>query len=218
MRSDIQLRQDILDELKWDPSIREAEIGVIVKEGVVTLNGYVEHFGQKFAAERAAERVSGVRALADDLKIKLPFSLQRSDTEIAHAALRALDWDIEVPDKAVTVRVDDGWVTLHGNVEWQYQKSAAERVVRFLTGVKGVLNQIAIKPKMASPMQVSDRIKDALKRSAEVDAAHVAVDAVEGKVTLSGTVRSWAERGDAERAAWAAPGVSEVVDKILVSP
>ena len=117
MRSDIQLRQDILDELKWDPSIREAEIGVAVKDGVVTISGYVDHFGQKFAAERAAERVTGVRALADDLKIKLPFTMQRSDTEIAHAAVRALDWDIEVPDKAVTVRVDDGWVPLHGNVE-----------------------------------------------------------------------------------------------------
>jgi len=217
MKTDAQLRQDVLDELKWDPTVREAEIGVAVKGGVVTLSGYVEHYGQKYAAERAVERVSGLRALADSLKVKLPSSLQRSDTDIAHAAVRALDWDIEVPDKAVTAKVDDGWVTLHGTVEWQYQKTSAERAVRYLTGVKGVINQIAIQP-TASPTQVSQRIKDALKRSAEYDAAHLSVQAADGKVTLSGKVRSWAEREDAERAAWAAPGVSEVVDQILVSP
>jgi osmotically-inducible protein OsmY len=218
MKTDTQIRQDVLDELKWDPSVREAEIGVAVKEGVVTLSGYVENYGQKYRADRAAERVSGVRALADSLKVKLPFSLQRSDTDIAHAAVHALDWDIEVPDKAVTPNVAEGWVTLHGTVEWQYQRTAAERAVRYLTGVKGVTNQIAIQPTTVTPTQVSQRIKDALKRSAEYDAEHLSVQAAAGKVTLSGTVRSWAEREDAERAAWAAPGVREVVDQILVSP
>ena len=217
MKTDTQIRQDVQDELKWDPSIREAEIGVAVKNGVVTLSGYVEHFGQKYAADLAAERVSGVRAVADDLKVKLPSSLQKSDTDIAHAAVRALDWDIEVPEKTVTAKVDEGWVTLHGSAEWHFQKAAAERAVRYLTGVKGVINQIVIKPNIISPTQVSQRIKDALKRGAEVDAQHVSVEAVGGTVTLSGTVRSWSERGDAERAAWAAPGVSKVIDKILVN-
>lgn len=217
MKTDTQLQKDVQAELTWTPSIRDAEIGVAVKDGVVTLTGYVQNHAQKLAAELAAKRVGGVRALADDLKVKLPSSLERSDTDIAHAAVRALDWDTEVPDKAVTVTVNDGWLTLQGNVEWQFQKAAAERAVRYLNGVRGVINSIMIMPKGVSPAQVSERIKEALKRSAEYDAEHVKVSAVDGKVTLTGTVRSWTERSDAELAAWSAPGVREVVDRIMIS-
>jgi osmotically-inducible protein OsmY len=177
----------------------------------------VQNHAQKLAAELASKRVGGVRALADDLKVKLLFSLERSDTDIAHAAVRALDWDTEVPDNAVTVTVNDGWLSLQGNVEWQYQKAAAERAVRYLSGVRGVINSIEIAPRGTSPEKVSDRIKDALKRTAEHDADRVKVSMSDGKVTLTGTVRSWTERSDAEMAAWSAPGVREVVDRILIS-
>jgi osmotically-inducible protein OsmY len=217
MKTDMQLQKDVLAELKWTASLREAEIGVAAKDGVVTLSGYVQNHAQKLAAEEATKRVGGVRAVADDLKVKLPFSLERSDTEIAHAAIRALDWDTEVPDKSITVTVNDGWISLQGNVEWQFQKAAAERAVKYLNGARGVINSIMITPKTASPAKVSERIKDALKRSAEHDADQVKVSAVDGKVTLTGTVRSWAERSDAELAAWSAPGVREVVDKIMIS-
>ena len=218
MKTDMQLQKDVAAELKWTASIRDAEIGVAVKDGVVTLSGFVQNHAQKLAAEQAAKRVGGVRAVADDVKVKLPYSLERSDTDIAHAAVRALDWDTEVPDKAITVTVNDGWVSLQGTVEWQFQKTAAERAVRYLNGVRGVLNSIVMKPKGVSPSTVSERIHDALKRSAEYDADHVKVTAADGTVTLSGTVRSWAERSDAEMAAWSAPGVREVVDRILISP
>ena len=216
MKADAELRADILEELKWDPAVNEVEIGVAAKDGVVTLSGYVESFAQKYAAERAAERVSGVRALAENLKVKLPSARERTDTQIAHAVVDALDWDIEVPP-GITARVEGGWITLQGSVEWQYEKAAAERAVRYLTGVKGVMNLIDVAPKHASASEVGQRISDALRRNAELDASRIVVEATDGKVTLKGTVRSWAERADAERAAWAAPGVKEVEDRIVVS-
>ena len=216
MKTDMQLRKDMQDELKWEPSIREAEIGVAVKDGVVTLSGRVDSFAEKYAAQRAAERVSGVRAIADDLEVKLPGSYQRTDTEIAHAALNAMRWDIQVPDDKIKVKVSDGWVTLEGTVEWRYQKDAAERSVRYLTGVRGVSNLILLKPKSVSTFEVSSKIKDAIRRSAEADAEHITVEANDGHVTLRGKVRSWAERRDAELAAWAAPGVIDVEDKIAI--
>lgn len=215
MKSDTQLRTDVIDELSWDPSINDREIGVAVSNGVVTLTGRVDSYAQKYAAERAAERVAGVRALADDLKVKLPSRHERSDTDIARTALSALDWDIEVPT-GLKVKVVDGWLTLEGSVEWQYQRAAAERAVRNLTGVKGVTNLLTVAPKTVSAYEVSNRIKDALRRSAESDAERITVEAAEGKVTLKGTVRSWSERMDAERAAWAAPGVTQVEDHIAV--
>ncbi len=216
MKTDSQLRQDVVDELRWEPSINEKAIGVAAKDGIVTLAGFVDNYAQKFAAERATERVSGVRALADDLTVKIPNALQRSDTDIAAAAIKALDWDIEVPDKNVKVRVENGWVWLDGNVEWQFEKTAAERAVRYLMGVKGVTNMIRLMPKAASPVEVSTKIKDALRRTAEFDAGRIEVEALNGKVTLRGAVRSFAEREDAERAAWAAPGVTAVEDKLMV--
>jgi osmotically-inducible protein OsmY len=216
MRNDSQLRQDVLDELKWDPSINEAAIGIAVKDGVVTLSGVVDSYAQKYRAEKAAERVTGVRAVADEVHVKLPSSRERSDTDIARAAINALDWDIEVPDQSVRVRVDEGWVWLEGTVEWQYQKTAAERAVRYLTGVKGVTNLMQVKPKKVSTADVSQKITEALRRTAEHDAEGVIVDVADGHVTLRGKLRSWAERVDAERAAWSAPGVTAVEDRILI--
>ena len=216
MRTDFDLQHDITDELKWEPSIGEREIGIAVKNGVVTLTGYVQSYAEKFAAARAAERIHGVKALANDLIVKLPTSLVRSDTEIAHAALNAMQWDIQVPDDRIKAKVENGWITLDGDVEWQYQRNAAERAVRYLTGVKGVSNHISVKPKKISTTEVSQKIKNALKRQAEVDADRISIEALDGRVTLKGTVRSFAEKEEAELAAWGAPGVTAVEDLISI--
>jgi osmotically-inducible protein OsmY len=215
MKTDAKVRADIFDELKCEPSIREAEIGVAVKDGVVTLTGHVESYARKYAAERAAERVSGVRALADDLHVKLPSDEARTDTEIAHAVANAIDWDVEVPP-GITARIEKGWVYLDGSVEWQYQKGAAERAVRYLTGVQGVTNRIVFKPVRVSTTDVSMKIREALHRTAELDASRITVEAQDNRVTLKGKVRSWAERADAERGALAAPGVTSVDDDLEV--
>jgi osmotically-inducible protein OsmY len=216
MKSDSKLRQDIFDELAFEPAVNEAEIGVAVKDGVVTLSGAVENYAQKRTAERCAERVSGVRALAEDLEVKLVTSFERTDTEIAHAAVTALDWNVEVPKSGIKVKVEKGRVYLDGAVEWQFQKAAAERAVRYLTGVTGVTSLISVKPKKVSPADVSLKIRDALRRTADVETDRITVETADGRVTLSGKVRSWAERQDAERAAWSAPGVREVVDSVAI--
>lgn len=215
-KTDVQLQRDVIDELRWDPRVGPAEIGVAAKDGVVTLTGSVDSNARKYAAIHTAERVAGVKALADDLVVKLPSALRRSDTEVAHAALNALKWNIEVPDDKVKVRVDDGWIILEGEVDWQFQRSAAEECVRWLNGVRGVTNSIRLKPRAFAP-EVRTRIQDALKRNAELDANRISVEAINGKVTLRGTVRSWTERKDAEHAAWAAPGVTMVEDLITVA-
>ena len=217
MKTDMQLQRDVIEELAWQPNIREAEIGVAVKSGVVTLSGFVDSYAQKYAAARAAERVHNVRAVADDLSVKLPKSFMRSDTDIAHAAVSALKWDVEVPDTRVQLLVDDGWVSLDGAVDWQFQRTAAEKAVRYLTGVKGVINRITVQQPSVSAYEVNQRIEEALKRSAATEADRISVEAKNGKGVLRGTVRSWAEREDAERAAWAAPGVCEVDDEIAVA-
>jgi osmotically-inducible protein OsmY len=216
MKSDKQIRQDVLDELTWDPTINEKAIGVAVKDRIVTLAGFVDSYVQKLNAERAAARVSGVRALADELTVNLPSSQARKDSEIAQAAANALDWDIEIGDQNFKVKVEDGWVTLEGSAEWQYQKTAAERAVRYLSGVRGVRNNIAITPKQVSPFEVREKIKDALRRTADYEANQVTIETADGKVILRGKVRSFAERDDAERAAWSAPGVTAVEDRIIV--
>jgi osmotically-inducible protein OsmY len=217
MKTDLQLQRDVLDELKFEPSIREAEIGIATKGGVVTLTGFVDSYAEKFSAERTAERVGGVKAVADEIKVKLPGSHQRSDTDIAHTVVNALRWDIQVPDDRIKASVDDGWIDLEGQVEWQYQKWAAEGAVRNLTGVKGVSNLITVKPKTASTYEVGQKIKDSLRRHAERDADKITIDAKDGRVTLRGTVSSFAERQDAERAAWQALGVTNVEDLIAVA-
>ena len=217
MKTDLQLHRDVVEELRWDPQINEAEIGVSVKGGVVTLSGTVESFGQKYAAERAVERVAGVRAVAEELHVRPMTEHQRNDTDIAHAVVNALSWNIEIPAKKITVKVEGGWITLTGVVDWNYQRLAAEFAVRYLAGVKGLLNLIEVKPAI-SPAEVKSKIEAALKRNAELDAERIIVDTADGKVTLEGNVRSWTERMDAENAAWAAPGVRQVDDRLLVTP
>jgi osmotically-inducible protein OsmY len=216
MKTDLQLQRDVLDELKFEPSIREAEIGIAAKGGVVTLTGFVDSYAEKFSAERTAERVGGVKAVADEIKVKLPGAHQRSDTDIAHAAVNALRWDIQVPEDRLKATIEDGWIALEGDVEWQYQKWAAEGAVRNLTGVKGVTNLIAVKPKKASSYEVGQKIKDSMRRHAERDADRITIEAKDGRVTLRGSVSSFAERKDAEHAAWQAQGVTSVDDQIAV--
>ncbi len=214
-KTDSMLQRDIMDELKWDPAVGQAEIGVAVNDAVVTLSGEVESFAKRFAALKATERVAGIRAIAEDIHVKIPSSTTRTDTEIAHAAANALDWDVEVPVPAVKARVQGGWIWLEGEVEWQYQRIAAERAVRYLTGVKGVTNVVKLTPRVTTS-DIKARVETALKRHAELDAKNIRVETHEGKVTLRGTVHSFTERKDAEAAAWGAPGVSMVEDDLAV--
>lgn len=216
MKTDLQLHKDVLDELRWDPRVKETEIGVAAKDGVVTLTGSVETYAQKYAVERDVERVTGVRAVADDLHVRPSGAFLRNDTDIAHSVVNALAWDIEVPAEKITAKVENGWITLKGEVDWNYQKVAAERAVRYLAGVKGISNLIDVKP-LVSPVEVKSKIEAALKRNAELDAKSINVETANGKVILKGHVRSWAERADAEHAAWAAPGVHEVDDRLTVT-
>ena len=213
--SDLELKKNVEAELNWEPSINAAEIGVAVKDGVVTLTGRVESYWEKVAAERAAGRVARVRAIVNELEIRLPSSSERTDEDIARAAVNALDWFVSVPSDRIKVKVSKGWVTLEGTVDWQYQKSAAERAVRDLIGVKGVTNVVEVKPRV-SATEVKSVIEAALKRSAEVDARRITVETDGDKVILRGTVRSVAERHEAERAAWRAPGVRTVENQVTI--
>lgn len=217
MRTDQELHRDVVAELNWQPALRDEEIGVAVKGGVVTLSGEVTTYARKFEAERAAESVHGAKAVAVDLNVKLPHSFVHSDTEIAHAALQALKWDVEVPDDKIKLRVEDGRILFEGKVDFQYQRLAAERAVRYLAGVKGVTSLITVEPRKVSTFNVSKKITEAFKRSAEVDSSRIKVESTDGMVVLTGKVRSWAERRDAENAAWAAPGVKGVDDRMVVS-
>jgi osmotically-inducible protein OsmY len=215
--SNIQLQQDVLQELEYEPSVNAANIGVTAKDGIVGLTGNVKSYAERYAAVHAAERVAGVKALTDDLKVDLPYLHVRNDEDIARAALNALEWDVWVPTKLVKVKVDAGWITLEGEVDFKYQKTAAENAVRNLTGVKGVSNLISLTKPIVLSSEVKVKIDNALRRAAKVDAEHIKVSVVGDKVILRGKVSSWAEREEAERAAWSAPGVSTVEDEVRIA-
>lgn len=215
MKTDAQLKKDVTAELEWDPSINASHVGVAVKDGVVTLTGHLETFAEKYAVERAVQRVQGVNAIAVELDVKLEPSHKRSDSEIAEAAEMALRWHSLVPADRIQVRVEKGWVTLKGEVDWDYQRRSAEKALRPLTGVVGVSNAVTLKAR-TTPENVAARIRDALARHAQHEAKHIEVAVNGAVVTLRGTVDSWAERSAAFGAAWSAPGVASVLNEIKV--
>ena len=216
MKTDTQLQQDVIAELNWEPSVNAAEIGVEVKNGIVTLAGHVSTYAEKLGAERAAQRVSGVKALAIEMDVKLSGLGKRIDADIANAAKSALQWTSLSPTDDVKVMVESGHLTLSGEVDWEFQRQAAAKGMRYLMGVTGVSNQIAIKPHVTSSAVKSD-IQAALKRRATADAQKISVDVRGAEVTLTGTVHSWSERDLARHSAWGTPGVRNVVDHMIIA-
>jgi osmotically-inducible protein OsmY len=213
--SDMSLRQDVVDELEFDPTVDATKIGVAVENGIVTLSGHVGSYAEKIAAERIAQRVRGVRGLAQEIEVRYLSGKKDADDEVAERAAKILEWDSTVPPGKIKVKVEKGWITLSGEVEWRFQRAAAEAAVRRLTGVCGVTNMIAVRPRIDA-VNVKHRIEDALKRSAELEADAIRVAVNGGKVTLEGKVRAWSERDVAEQAAWAAPGVVAVEDYLTI--
>jgi len=216
MKDDLWLKKDVLAELEWEPSVNATDIGVIVKDGVVTLTGYVDSHAEKWAAEKAAKRLSGVKAVVDEIEVRLPGINLRTDEDIARAALLALEWDTFVPHDRIKLTVENGQIVLEGEVEWLWHKKAAENAVSQLIGVKGIINKITVKARV-TPGDIQRRIEESFERNAQLDAKRITVSFYEGKVTLMGRVRSLAEWEEAERAAWAAPGVAQVVNDIKVA-
>jgi len=217
MISDLQLRQDVLDELEFEPSVNAAHIGVAANRGVVTLTGSVTNYAEKTAAERAARRVRGVKAIAEEIEVRLPSDTKRADDEVAARAVDILKWHVGFPADRIKVKVEKGVVTLTGEVDWQFQKADADQAVHRLSGVVDVVNQVRV----ASPVhavEVKEKIEKALQRSAELEASRIKVETEGGRVILTGKVHAWYERDIAERAAWSAPGVTEVHDRITIEP
>lgn len=213
--SDLTIRQHVLDELEFDPRLDAAKIGVAVKDGIVTLMGQVGSYAEKVAAERIAQRVKGVRGLAQELEVRFPANKKTEDDQIAERALKIISWDSTIPSGGIHVKVERGWVTLTGEVEWNYQRMSAENAVRKLSGIVGVTNSITVRP-LVDVSDIKLRIESALKRNAEVEADAIKIAVTGGKVTLEGKVHAWYERGIVERAAWAVPGVVTVEDHLKV--
>jgi osmotically-inducible protein OsmY len=217
MRSDREIERDVREELNWDPDLDAEDIAISVKDGVVTLAGFTRSYSDRLEAEHAAKRVAGVHAVANDIEVRLPSIDQRPDPDIARDAIASLKAQLPISHENIKVIVKDGWLTLEGTVEWQYQKTTAENAVRKVKGVKGVTNVMSLKPKV-EPTDIQRRIQEAFKRNAEVDANRITVETHGSEVILKGTVRSWIEREEAERVAWSAPGITRVEDRIVVSP
>jgi osmotically-inducible protein OsmY len=217
MRTDSEIERDVVEELKWNPDLDSTDIAVTVKDGVVTLAGFVKSYVDKTEAEVAAKRLAGVVAVANDIAVRLPATDERTDPEIAREAVASLRSQLPISAERIKVVVKNGWVTLEGTVEWHYQRNIAEAAVGYIRGVKSVTNLIGLRPR-AEPIEIKKRIEEAFRRSAEIDANHITVEANGSEVVLKGSVRSWAERVEAERAAWAAPGVTKVEDRLAVSP
>jgi osmotically-inducible protein OsmY len=214
--SDVSLRQNIIDEFEFEPSLNAANIGVAVDNGVVTLTGHVGSYMEKVRAERVVQRIKGVHGVAEELEVRYPGDKKTSDDEIAKRALNIISWDTSIPANKVQVKVEGGWITLSGQVEWYYQKVSAEEAVRKISGIKGVSNMLTIEPRV-QPSDIKNRIENALKRKAGVEASKIKVSVAGGKVTLDGDVNAWFERNAAEGAAWAAPGVTSVEDHIRIA-
>jgi osmotically-inducible protein OsmY len=215
MKTDHEILRDIQDELKWDPYLSSSEIGISVKDGIVTLTGVVDAYWKKVAAENAVKRVSGVTAVVQKIEVRLSESGKRKDTDIAEAIQSAFKWSVLVPKDKIKIKVENGWVTLEGDVEWEYQKNAARKAVEKLAGVAGVTNNIRVTPK-AAPSEIKEKIKTAFLRNASLDSDRINISVDGSTVRLSGKVRSWAEKKEAERQAWLAPGVTKVENDIEI--
>lgn len=217
MRSDSDIRRDVEDELRWDPDIDDTDIAVNVNNGIVTLTGFIRSYVQKYQAETAAKRVAGAVGVVNDIEVRLPDIDERPDPEIVRDAIARIKSELPYSWDGIRVIARNGWLTLEGEVEWNYQRQRAEEAVRRVRGIKRVTNNIMVKPRVA-PVEIRRKIEEALRRAAEVDASRISVETVDNEVILRGTVRSWAERREAERAAWSAPGVAKVDNRIIVSP
>jgi len=216
MKTDAQIQRDVMEELKWDPTLNASEIGVAVKDGVVTLSGYVENYSEKRAAENAALRISGVKAVAEDITVKVVARDKKNDTDIALAIINSLKWNSAIQEDKIKITVEDGWVVMDGEVEWNYQKDIIRNTIENIYGVKGITNLVTISPKI-NAKDVKKKIKEAFQRSAMVNSENITVETIGNKVILKGTVRSYAEKVDAEKAAWSIPGITIVENELEIA-